>query len=468
MTRFRNFRDWPIQIKFGLIPLVAAIGFMIYTITSYTIASNNDTRLTTIESIYTPAIEVANSNNMRLERISDTLDSAVSIGDIDLANTTETIWQAFISDLNKLSIGNSAISQQSTSIKETCTQWYEAALPLSIKVIDNSTQARDPSFLKEIVPERQKMRSLLQQCRQKTWSFRENSIRNHSQAVNATKKEAEQGISTAITTGIATLIIILIIGAIVMKTVLKAIREINTSIKDMNLSDGLTGGLVKCTTNDEIGDLADNFNQFIGQLRSLLETTCKQRDQIQDKNNEIEALNEELRIQAITDKLTNLKNFGYFQEALDKRVREYNRANYKQPLSLIIVDIDHFKNFNDQYGHLSGNIALTEVSQRIRNIVRKMDTPCRYGGEEFVIILPNCNLEGAAGLAERLRRAIEMEPIHLEDKDINITASFGAALYQDDESTTHFIERADNALYEAKENGRNQVIIASEEVTQEN
>jgi diguanylate cyclase len=193
--------------------------------------------------------------------------------------------------------------------------------------------------------------------------------------------------------------------------------------------------------------------------------TCSQKDEIQQKNREIEALNEELRIQATTDRLTNLKNFAYFQEELDKRLREYNRAICKHPISIIIIDIDHFKRFNDTYGHTAGNVALREVADRIARLARKMDSPCRYGGEEFVIILPNCDLAGASGLAERIRRAIEMEPIDIDAQMVSITGSMGVAQYVPEETMSCFIERADQSLYRAKEGGRNRVEVFSIEPT---
>jgi len=191
----------------------------------------------------------------------------------------------------------------------------------------------------------------------------------------------------------------------------------------------------------------------------LYETVEHQKSEIGTLNELLQDKVEELNILATTDKLTGLKNFSYFQEELSKRVDEYHRRSDDEHLSIVIFDIDHFKNFNDTHGHQAGNVAISDTAGRIRSQARTMDTPCRYGGEEFIVILPCCDLEGARHFGERVRQAIAARPVVFDGQEIPITISVGCACYESGESSSELIVRADEALYRAKTGGRNRVEV---------
>ncbi len=161
---------------------------------------------------------------------------------------------------------------------------------------------------------------------------------------------------------------------------------------------------------------------------------------------------------AFTDPLTELYNHRFFQETL---LQEFTRADrYKKPLSLMIIDIDFFKKFNDTYGHLVGDKVLKHVSAIYKSSMRdQIDTVARYGGEEFGVILPETSLEGAAIFAERIRKKVEESFIQEGDKKLKITLSIGVACNSVTKcsKTSDLIEAADQALYKAKAEGRNQV-----------
>jgi len=159
---------------------------------------------------------------------------------------------------------------------------------------------------------------------------------------------------------------------------------------------------------------------------------------------------------AETDRLTGLFNKGKFNEVLKKEIERAKR--YKRPLSLIIFDIDHFKRINDTYGHKVGDEVLRELAKVIKSIIRKTDFVVRWGGEEFVILAPETDLDGALKLAEKLRQTVEK---HQFPTVKNVTISLGVAQYIDEETPEEFIIRADMALYKAKENGRNRVEVAN-------
>ena len=171
-----------------------------------------------------------------------------------------------------------------------------------------------------------------------------------------------------------------------------------------------------------------------------------------------QAAMKKLEMVSRVDGLTQLFNRSHWQSRLSE---EFSRAGrYLAPLSLIMFDLDHFKSVNDTHGHLGGDAVLVQVSGLIKNALRDSDIAGRYGGEEFGIILPNTNADGARVVAERLRANIESSPVPFEKIQIPVTASLGIAEFHNTISDPEdLIAHADSALYEAKESGRNRVIV---------
>ncbi|MFW5782306.1 MAG: diguanylate cyclase [Candidatus Muiribacteriaceae bacterium] len=166
---------------------------------------------------------------------------------------------------------------------------------------------------------------------------------------------------------------------------------------------------------------------------------------------------------AITDGLTKLYQHRYFQQRFEEELQRSQR--YSKPISLLMMDIDHFKNFNDTYGHQVGDRVLKIVARIIEKSIRDVDIAARYGGEEFAVILPEMTSEGAEVPAERIRSNIENYDFYVDDKVVPITVSLGVSTFPDNASEKdQLIECADNALYYSKETGRNKVSVFSEEV----
>lgn len=162
---------------------------------------------------------------------------------------------------------------------------------------------------------------------------------------------------------------------------------------------------------------------------------------------------------AITDGLTQLRIHRYFQQRLDEELKRAKQFGHN--LSLIMTDIDKFKNFNDQYGHQQGDIVLIETAKLFRQSIREVDIAARYGGEEFAIILPETGKEEAIEVAEAIRRKIEDYEYPSKQGKLKVTSSFGVATYPGDAAhKDQLIEVADQALYHAKESGRNRVCEA--------
>lgn len=161
---------------------------------------------------------------------------------------------------------------------------------------------------------------------------------------------------------------------------------------------------------------------------------------------------------ATTDALTTCGNRQALESSL---LREINLAQRDDiPMSVIMFDFDHFKKINDNYGHQCGDYVLKRASMDIKNMIRKTDLLFRYGGEEFVILLHKTNLAGARIVAEKIRKQIEAESITFQDQPLKATVSLGVATLNEDDGISSIIERADKALYAAKNEGRNRISVS--------
>jgi two-component system NtrC family response regulator len=165
-----------------------------------------------------------------------------------------------------------------------------------------------------------------------------------------------------------------------------------------------------------------------------------------------------LRAQAITDSLTGLFNRRYFEENLQREVQRSNR--YERPLSLVFCDIDDFKTANDRFGHPYGDKVLQALARLLERNTRASDLVCRYGGEEFALLLPETGKAGALVAAEKLRRVVEQNVLGDGEASLKVTLSFGVAAYPEDAKTEQdLVQRADEALYKAKREGKNRVCV---------
>ncbi|MEM9101719.1 MAG: diguanylate cyclase [Pseudomonadota bacterium] len=211
-----------------------------------------------------------------------------------------------------------------------------------------------------------------------------------------------------------------------------------------------------------INNLLGAFTEF-----QTIQTECFNKGEtqiatLQKRLKETEAEMQRLKQEVIEqrklaqiDALTSLPNRHMYLERLEQ---EYNRwRRYRSSISLVMCDIDYFKKINDEYGHLTGDTVIKEVAQFLRNGVRESDFLSRYGGEEFVILMPETGLADATKAVNKLRQNLQKLSIHSNGMEINVTASFGVAEFFGEDTTTDVFARADRALYRAKDRGRNQV-----------
>jgi diguanylate cyclase len=219
--------------------------------------------------------------------------------------------------------------------------------------------------------------------------------------------------------------------------------------------------------------IAENRDQFktvveslMASTREMRETTKALEDRLTLSKSEISNLQQSLeaiRAESLTDPLTGLGNRKYFDRSIEMAVQ--NALATGEPLSLLMFDIDHFKSFNDSYGHLTGDQVLRLVGMSLKQTIKGQDITARYGGEEFAVVLPNTALRQALTVADHLRRAVMFKELKKKSTGEilgRVTISVGVSMLKRDDDTDSLIERADACLYVAKRNGRNRVICEAD------
>ncbi|MGI0518643.1 sensor domain-containing diguanylate cyclase [Treponema denticola] len=203
-----------------------------------------------------------------------------------------------------------------------------------------------------------------------------------------------------------------------------------------------------------LGEKMESSHQFTDYEKNIIENIASLAA--------IAINNSQLLEMTTTDIMTHLKLKHYFFTLLMEHLYTINSSGEKkETLSILMIDIDFFKNINDTHGHAAGDIVLEEVAKIIKSCTRNADTAARYGGEEFVVMLNNTSASAAMAVAERIRKSVEEKSIMYDGKKINVTISIGVSSYNFDlESAKSIVERADKALYESKQNGRNRVTLS--------
>lgn len=216
--------------------------------------------------------------------------------------------------------------------------------------------------------------------------------------------------------------------------------------------------LARADTQVQVREIVERMMAATGEMQSK---NKQLEDQLKDSRHQIKELQESLeaiRYESMTDQLTGLANRKHFDQSLDRACAAAQRRG--EPLSLVMCDIDHFKEFNDTYGHQTGDQVLRLVGAAIKSAVKGRDIAARYGGEEFGIILPNSTLEAGVTVAEEIRRAVMAKELIKRSTGESlgrITMSCGVAAFRENERPESLIERADACLYASKRNGRNKV-----------
>lgn len=220
-------------------------------------------------------------------------------------------------------------------------------------------------------------------------------------------------------------------------------------------------GQLKQLVQDRIDAIRSHMQAYHNKEQELTQKAEEKTAQLVQRLKELETETEELRqkvsshsLQALTDTLTGIPNRYAYEERLNQEYGRWKR--YRKSLSLMIVDIDNFKYINDKYGHRAGDKALRIIANQLQKMTRKTDLIARYGGDEFVLLLPETTAEGAMRIAEKLLDTIENCAFHFREKKVTITISCGISEFSKGDTPADAFERADQALYRSKHKGRNQ------------
>lgn len=247
---------------------------------------------------------------------------------------------------------------------------------------------------------------------------------------------------------------------------LEDVSSLMRNVKDAtgDYTETLTGATKRIAAVKSPEEMADVVKSVVFDTHKLLEQNKKLEEQLERSAGAMDELKkdmERVRQEAMTDGLTGLANRKAFNEQIDRLVAGNGETG--AGFTLLLVDIDHFKSFNDNFGHQVGDQVLRLVARTLTDGIKGKDMATRYGGEEFTILLPDTNLDAGMAVADSLRKALAgKEIVNRSNGDLlgRITMSVGVAQYYQNEAVEDLIERADAALYTAKHNGRNQVAAA--------
>jgi len=241
------------------------------------------------------------------------------------------------------------------------------------------------------------------------------------------------------------------IGLIAYLLGLTIVRPLNrltegaAKVASGNLDVGLPIG-----SRGEVGYMTEVFNNMVARLRQGRQELATINDTLRERNEKLQEI-------SVTDSLTGLYNRKHMMETLAHELARAQRYNH--PFSVLMIDIDHFKKYNDTFGHLAGDRALAKIASIFKESVRRVDYVARYGGEEFFLMLPETKLREAMLAAERIRARVAEDTFGDSEEKVGLTISVGVAEYPEDGDTSEsIIASADTVLYQAKQVGRNRVV----------
>lgn len=247
-----------------------------------------------------------------------------------------------------------------------------------------------------------------------------------------------------------TLLVSILMLLYINRSVIQRLTALRTAMTD-HAQGG--GGPIEIAGNDEIGEMSSALSYFVGVIKN-------REDKLHAINADLSQAHSNLEKIAVTDRLTGLYNRAKLDEVFTSEIACVERLG--NPFAIILADIDHFKLINDTHGHLVGDSVLNEFATILRRMTRGTDTAGRWGGEEFLVICPKVDLNDAFVLAERIRAAVAKHSFPVVGKK---TCSFGVASYRSGDTAETMVKRADEALYNAKQHGRDRVAIESRDLT---
>ncbi len=417
--------------KMLVAPLIGLLLYSAYLGYSYSEHRHSSSTIEQIRDGYLPVLELTGENVLLFTNIVDDLKDAVQANEPEWVTNTRIQSEQIENNLQHLAAYPQLLPpQELTTLRILFHSYYKNAYAFSEARLNQHTSGEEYDQLIE------NMNRYYGQASAAFDNMKLGVQQRLSQQVEETNRRFHRLLLLGVAMGLLLIVLITAISFALSLSTRRSLSEINRALKNIAQESPDFSARLQRNSDDELGELVGWFNL----LTEKLERDYKK----------IETL-------SITDKLTQLYNRTKIDELFQMEISK--AARYHEPLSVIMLDLDHFKSVNDNHGHQVGDRVLQELAAVLQENVRDCDHLGRWGGEEFIIIAPNTDLSHARQQAEKLRQAIA---------DFNFSVvrhksgSLGVASYHDSDSEESLSKRADDCLYLAKERGRNRVVDESE------
>ena len=384
-------------------------------------------RIERIRTLYLPVLEIAGGNFVLFDALAGNFKDAVLAGELEWVRNTRKEKERIEDNLTRLDHYGLAISSAEVAqVRGVFRRYYDSAYALSLAMIGGRSDAEATNRLIEDVE---------RYHRDAASSFadlRAEVNGRFSGQIAEINDRMHYQVIIAASFGVALILVILGATFIMSRSTRRSLHEVNQAFMNMARDTPDFSRRLERESDDELGELIRWFNL----LADKLEANFKQ-----------------IELLSITDKLTQLYNRAKIEEMFQLELGKARR--YGEHLTVILLDVDHFKAINDSLGHQVGDQVLRDIAEVLRQNVRSTDHPGRWGGEEFVVLLPSTDLKQGTQLAEKLREKIAAFDFSGVGRK---TGSFGVAAYREGDDADSMTKRADDCLYRAKNQGRNQVV----------
>lgn len=413
--------------KMLFVPILSLFLYASFSVYSYQKHLDSSANIEEIRDAFTPASILIIDTSALFIELKDLLKDTVISGESDWLDSANDIQITITQNLNALSAYQEIIDQENlTALKESFTIFYESSLQFSkLMLKDKGAISSATTLINDIELHYKSTQTLLLRLKE-DMQFR------FKQTIDQTSQSLSSLLIYSIIISISTMLFIIAMMLVVAISTRKSLNELVIIVKDMALGSSDFSQRITRNSQDELGSVIYWFNKLSDKLE-------------QDYIN--------LETISITDQLTQLNNRTRTDDYFPTAIQEAKQTT--QSLIAVLIDIDHFKSVNDNFGHLTGDNVLQEMAIILKEHARQHDFVARWGGEEFIIILPNTSTQEATQHIEALRIKIEQ---HCFPAVSSITASFGLSRLQDGDTPETLMERADKCLYQAKEEGRNRVV----------
>ena len=417
--------------KMLFVPILSVALFACFITYSYFEQQQSNEQIKELRRDYVPVIEITNENKRLFKVLQTAFKDAVLAKESLWIKETILTRELVNQNLDKLKNYTGILDSQSVvTAKTSFNLYYDYATELANQLLNNNEQWQaNEQLLLDIETYQQKTSVQLE-------SLKQSVQQQFKQTLFETQKRQSQLLFWGGVIALGSMILLLVVTLKVSYNTRSDVFELIRKTKELAQGSTDFSKRIERTSRDELSYLIHWFNKLT--------------DKLEQDYLAIKAI-------SITDKLTQLNNRNRTDQFLPNALAEANST--KSPLAIVIIDIDHFKQVNDTFGHLTGDNVLIQFAQTIKAHASNHDYISRWGGEEFLLIWPNTNAVDAAKKSEQLRTSINQ----MEVPEVGaITASFGIAMAQPDDDIKSIVARADDNLYEAKENGRNRVVMDKE------